>query len=184
LEEWVDAFEQVVSEILWMEGHWVRTSVKVKLTAQDRIQIGLPSCPRWEIDIVAYKPANGLLHVVECKSYFDSAGVRACAFDGSKPDVAERYKLFNRTELRDVVLNRLGLQLLEAGLCRQVPQMRLALACGKIKNEADRTRIRDHFRARRWELWDERWLRERLERMAHQGYENQAWAVVAKLLLR
>jgi hypothetical protein len=28
----VDAFEQLVSEILWMSGFWVRTSVKVKLT--------------------------------------------------------------------------------------------------------------------------------------------------------
>ncbi len=28
----MDAFEQVVSEILWMEGFWVRTSVKVDLT--------------------------------------------------------------------------------------------------------------------------------------------------------
>lgn len=57
----MDAFEQVVSEILWMEGHWVRTSVKVKLTARDKSQIGLPSCPRWETDIVAYKPADDLL---------------------------------------------------------------------------------------------------------------------------
>jgi hypothetical protein len=28
----MDAFEQVVSEILWMSGFWVRTSVKVELT--------------------------------------------------------------------------------------------------------------------------------------------------------
>jgi hypothetical protein len=28
----VDSFEQVVSEILWMERRWVRTSVKVDLT--------------------------------------------------------------------------------------------------------------------------------------------------------
>jgi hypothetical protein len=25
----MDAFEQLVSEILWMEGYWVRTTVKV-----------------------------------------------------------------------------------------------------------------------------------------------------------
>ena len=30
----MDAFEQVVSEILWMEGYWVRTSVKVDLTKE------------------------------------------------------------------------------------------------------------------------------------------------------
>jgi hypothetical protein len=62
--------------------------------------------------------------------------------------------------------------------------MRLALACGKIRNEADRTWIYDHFGERGWELWDERWLGERLECMARQGYENQISSVVAKLLLK
>jgi len=32
----VDAFEQLVSEILWMEGYWVRTSVKVELTKEEK----------------------------------------------------------------------------------------------------------------------------------------------------
>jgi hypothetical protein len=31
----MDAFEQVVGEILWREGYWVRTSVKVELTKED-----------------------------------------------------------------------------------------------------------------------------------------------------
>jgi hypothetical protein len=32
----MDSFEQVVSEILWMQGYWIRTSVKVNLTAEDQ----------------------------------------------------------------------------------------------------------------------------------------------------
>lgn len=32
----MDAFEQLVSEILWMSGFWVRTSVKVKLTKEEK----------------------------------------------------------------------------------------------------------------------------------------------------
>jgi hypothetical protein len=31
----MDAFEQLVAEILWMDGHWVRTSVKVELTKEE-----------------------------------------------------------------------------------------------------------------------------------------------------
>ena len=31
----MDAFEQLVSEILWMDGYWVRTSVKVELTKEE-----------------------------------------------------------------------------------------------------------------------------------------------------
>jgi hypothetical protein len=72
----------------------------------------------------------------------------------------------------------------EVGACREAPQVRLSLACGKIKNEADRAKIRAHFEGQGWELWDETWLRERLRHMADRGYENQVSAVVAKLLIR
>jgi len=38
----MDAFEQVVSEILWMDGYWVRTSVKVDLTKEEKVTISRP----------------------------------------------------------------------------------------------------------------------------------------------
>ena len=59
----MDSFEQVVSEILWMDGYWVRTSVKVDLTKEEKVQIGRPSSPRWELDIVAYSGRNNSLRV-------------------------------------------------------------------------------------------------------------------------
>ena len=71
----MDAFEQLVSEILWIEGHWVRTSVKVELTKEEKKIICRPSSPRWELDIVAYCGRDNVLRVVECKSYIDSRGV-------------------------------------------------------------------------------------------------------------
>ena len=43
-------FEQVVSEILWMDGY----------------------C--WELHIVGYSGRDNTLRVVECKSYLDSSG--------------------------------------------------------------------------------------------------------------
>lgn len=180
----MDAFEQLVSEILWMEGYWVRTSVKVELTKAEKQAIGRPSSPRWELDVVGYRARDNLLQVVECKSYLDSHGVQASAFDGSNPKRAKRYKLFNDAQLRDVVFDRLRQQFTQIGACLDGPEIRLALASGKIRNEADRVFIRGHFAANGWELWDEPWLRERLSRMAAQGYENQVSAVVAKLLLR
>jgi hypothetical protein len=180
----VDAFEQIVSEILWMDGYWVRTSVKVDLTKEEKRLIGRHSSPRWELDIVAYSGRDNLLRVVECKSYLDSVGVRASGFDGSSTDHARRYKLFNEAELRRVVFNRLCLQMAESGACRPSAEIRLSLACGKLRNESDREALRAHFKKNDWELWDEPWLRERLLRMAKQGYENQVSAVVSKLLLR
>jgi hypothetical protein len=180
----LDAFEQLVSEILWMSGYWVRTSVKVDLTKEEKREIGRHSSPRWELDIVGYNARENLLLVVECKSYMDSTGVRASAFDGSNPEHAKRYKLFNEPDLRRVVFKRLAMQFTGIGACLEAPTIRMALACGKIRNETDRAIIRAHFEAQGWDLWDEPWLRVHLQQMADQGYENQISAVVAKLLLR
>jgi len=167
-----------------MEGYWVRTSVKVELTKEEKRLIGRPSSPRWELDIVAYKGRENLLHVVECKSYLDSIGVRACCFDGTSPEWGARYKLFNEPELRRVVFNRLCLQMAAVGACPDNARVRLSLAAGNVKNAADREAIRRHFESQGWDFWDELWLRERLHRMALQGYENQVSAIVAKLLDR
>lgn len=180
----MDSFEQLVSEILSMDGYWVRPSFKVELTREEKRAIGRPSSPRWEIDIVGYKARENLLQVVECKSYLDSGGVTASAFDGSNADQAKRYKLFNEQKLRAVVFERLALQLTECGACLPNPTIRLTLACAKIRNESDRAALRAHFKAQDWDLWDEEWLRSRLEHMATRGYENQVSAVVTKLLLR
>ena len=178
----MDAFEQLVAEILWMDGHWVRTSVKVELTKEEKRKIGRPSSPRWELDIVAYNGRDNLLRVVECKSYLDSLGVQAKGFN-AESDNASRYKLFNDASLREVIFQRLQLQFCEAGFCSPNPSIKLCLACGKI-DERSRTAIGRTFTEKGWELWDENWLRERLGRMAARGYENQISAVVSKLLLR
>ena len=64
-----------MSELLWNQGYWVWTSFKVKLTPNDKKAIKLPTSPRWELDIVAYHARKNVIHVVECKSYFDNPGL-------------------------------------------------------------------------------------------------------------
>ena len=180
----MDAFEQLVSEILWMEGYWVRTSVKVELTKEEKKAIGRTSSPRWELDIVAYSGLNNLLYIVECKSYLDSRGVALRAFDGTDEQSAKKFKLFSEDNLRNVVFARLRKQLAASGACQPDPVVKLCLACGRIATDADRQGLHRHFEEKGWELWDEPWLRERLRIMSERGYENQVSAVVAKLLLR
>ena len=180
----MDAFEQVVSEILWMEGFWVRTSLKVDLTKEEKVRIGRPSSPRWELDIVGYSGRNNTLRVVECKSYLDSRGVALRAFDGTDAKFAERFKLFSDDNLRCVVFERLRKQLAECGACAPDAAVKLCLACGRIATNADREGLHKHFSEKGWELWDEKWLKEKLQLMSERGYENQVSAVVAKLLLR
>ncbi|MGO8841495.1 MAG: hypothetical protein ACLQF1_10275 [Methyloceanibacter sp.] len=180
----MDAFESVVSEILWRDGYWVRNSLKVELTKEEKAAIGRPSSPRWELDIVAYSGRRNELLVVECKSYLDSFGVQFRAFDGTGGILANRFKLFNDDTLRAVVLKRLRLQLFEAKLINKDPSIKLALVCGKIVREKDRGLLRKHFNKNSWELWDSEWLKEKLRDMSQGGYENSPVAVVAKLLLR
>lgn len=180
----MDAFEQIISEILWMEGFWVRTSVKVHLTKEEKVKIGRKSSPRWELDVVAYSAKTNTLHIIECKSYLDSRGVTLQAFDGRNTKQASRYKLFNDANLRKVVFNRLRLQLIESGACSKGVKMNLCLACGKIASDKNREGLKKLFKKQGWELWDEKWLKEKLGHMAAQGYENQVSSVVAKLLLR
>lgn len=180
----MDAFEQVVSEILWMDGYWVRTSVKVDLTKAEKVRIGRPSSPRWELDIVGYSGRDNMLRVVECKSYLDSRGVALRAFDGSDTKSAERFKLFSDDNLRTVVFDRLRQQLAGCGACAPDATVKLCLACGRIATTADRQGLHKHFVEKGWELWDEKWLKDKLQLMSEHGYENQVSAVVAKLLLR
>jgi hypothetical protein len=180
----MDAFEQVVSEILWMKGLWIRTSVKVDLTPEDKKAIDRTTSPRWDLDIVAFSGRDNLLYVVECKSYLNSRGVTFAGLSGADTATASRYKLFTDETLREVVFNRLRAQLTSSGFCPPIPasNVRLSLACGHIASKGERTKLHDHFKAQNWELWDEEWLREYLEKMANSKYENQVSHVVAKLL--
>lgn len=180
----MDAFESVVSEILWRNGYWVQSSVKVELTKQEKVSVGRPSSPRWELDVVGYSGRRNELLVVECKSYLDSPGVAYKAFDGSDARFASRFKLFNEEALREVVLNRLRIQMHEAGLTAQRPKMKLVLVCGKIVSSQDRLLLREHFENNDWLLWDDQWLKQELKKMSESGYENSAVAVVSKLLMR
>jgi hypothetical protein len=180
----LEAFEQLVSEILWMQGYWVRTSVKVELTKAEKRAIRRPSSPRWELDVVAYSGRDNVLCVVECKSYLDSRGVALRAFDGGDKRFGLRFKLFGDKRLRRVVFARLCKQFTASGACRPKPTVKLCLACGRIASDADRQGLHKYFKRKGWELWDERWLRERLRAISERGYENQVSAVVAKLLLR
>ena len=180
----MDAFEQLIAELLWREGYWVKTEYKVDLTKAEKRQIGRPSSPRWEIDIVAYKaPANEIL-AVECKSYLDSTGVKMSGFDGSDANLAARFKLFNEPRTRRVVLGRLAKQMAREGLCPRDPQTRLALAVGKFRNQQDHDAIRQHFEYQGWALFDRDWIRERLETVSASGYENEITADLAKMMLR
>jgi hypothetical protein len=178
----MDSFEQVVATILDRKGYWVRTSVKVALTPEEKREIERPSAPRWELDVVAYSGARNELLVVECKSYLDSYGVRATSFEGAKAAEETRYKLFSDDVLRRVVLGRLELQLAAQGFCPAGTKATLCLAAGNIYG--DPAPLRGIFAARGWQLFERDWLIDGLRQLADESYDDSVASVVAKLLLR
>ena len=180
----MDAFESLVAMLLRHEGYWVTPSFKVKLTKGERRKIGTATMPRLELDLVAYEAKKNEILAVECKSFLDSPGVRYAGFDGTSKRYARRYKLFNSARMRRIVFRRLKKQLLEVGACRSAPKIRLALAAGKILNDKDRKRLQELFGKKGWVLFDEGWLRKRLEAAAAESYENDVASIVSKLLLR
>lgn len=180
----MDSFESLVGSLLEKDGFWVRTSVKVELTAQEKRKIGRPSSPRWELDLVAYKAKSNELLVVECKSFLDSPGVRARGLDGTDANEGKRYKLFNDKILRKAVLGRLVKQLVSSGSCATSPSVKLCLAAGKVASELDRNKIKSLFDRNDWGFFDDSWLREKLLAVSNTGYENEVASVVAKILLR
>jgi hypothetical protein len=177
----VDAFEHVVAELFWSEGYWVRTGVKIELTKEQKAELGNPSMPRPEIDLVAYRGSDNRLLAIECKSYLDSRGVTYAELCGEK--ASKTYKLFRMPKLRRAVLAALEAQLISHGFCKEGAKARLGLVAGKIYSN-DEPQIRDMFASNGWLFCGPKWLRERLTERSAAGYENQISSVVAKLLLR
>ena len=175
----MDAFESVVAAILERDGFWVRTSFKVRLSKEEKREIGRPSSPRWEIDVLAYRPGDNLLRVIECKSYLDSRGVTKGGFAADH----KRLKLFNDRTLREVVLRSLEAQLIHDKMIRKRPKIQLCLAAGKIV-ASEQVWIQSHFQEHGWKLFTPSWIHDQLEILAADGYENTVAAVTAKMLLR
>jgi len=178
----MDAFEDLVAALLRNEGYWVEPSFKVRLEKHEKVAIGRASSPRWEIDLVAYKPVDNELLVVECKSFLDSRGVSISSFaEGLKPD---RYKLFNEPTLRKIVFERLSQQLIARSAILPNPRVQLCLAAGRIKSPKDSEALHALFSRRGWRLFDERWLADGITLLSKDSYQNSVASVVSKLMLR
>ena len=180
----MDVFENLVADILWRKGYWVRTLVSVNLSKEDKVRIGRPSSPRWQLDIVGYRCSDNTLFAIECKSYLDSAGVRSTSFDGSSQVQANYFKLFNEPGTWDVVRANLIRDFTERGLCRNDPKVVLGLACGRVRSQKDREKLAEIFAAKGWQLFDDEWVKASLHEMAEESFENNAAVMTAKLLVR
>lgn len=176
----MDAFEQIVAMLLERNGYWVQTSYKVCLTKEEKVKIGIPTCPRWEIDVIAYRPKDNEVLVVECKSFLNSPGVGYKSFSGKNKKGAKLYKLFTNAKLRSKVFSRLKKQLRKEGLILPKPKVQLCLAAGHIR-KGDEESIRQHCEKKGWKLFAPSWFRKQFDKLAETHYENDIAIVAAKL---
>lgn len=177
----MDAFEELVAQVLRADGYWVHQGYKINLSPADKRALGNPSMPRPEIDLIAYKAGTGELLSLECKSYFDSGGVHARdLLPGGRN--AQRYKMFVNAPLREMVLTRLVEQLAESGAVAGVPTPRLGMIYG-YATTSNTEILQSYFAENGWGLYGPDWLRAHLQKMALRSYDNQVASVVAKLLL-
>lgn len=180
----MNAFEEIVAGLLQQEGYWTHIGYKVLLTKTQKASLGKPSIPRPEIDILAYRARDNSLLWVECKSYLDSRGVKIDAFTGKDELGAQRFKVFTQPVFRKVVTEELIKQVIADGLVCPNPSINYCLVTGRIATNFDREKLHEYFSEQRWILYDENWLKCRLEKLSECGYEDDIAIIVAKLFAR
>lgn len=179
----MDHFEGIVKLLLEHDGYWVRQSFKVNVTKQEKRDIGKPSIPRPEIDLLAYRPLDGDVVAIEVKSFFDSYGLKPNELF-EKYDIPHgRFKMFTCEKYRSIVLSRLRQDLLECGMIKENTKIRLGLAAGNIY-QFRTAEIKEYFDKQNWFFWSPEEIKEKVINLAEKGYENEAAIITAKILMR
>ncbi len=179
----MDAFELIVGLLLEEERYWIRHSVKINLTIEEKKLIGKPSAPRPEIDIIAIDIKKNTIILLEVKSYLDSKGV--CFEDVTiEHDIQKgRYKLLTSDNYRNILTNRLRIDWLEKGIINKDTKLNFGLIAGKIYQNKE-ILFEAYFTSRGWFFWGPEIIKKKMERLAQKGYENNPVTIAAKLLMR
>ncbi len=179
----MDHFESIISTLLEAEGYWVRRSFKVNVTKDEKRQIGKPSIPRPEIDLLALNFAKNEVLVLEAKSFFDSPGVRLDKLAEEHEVPEGRYKLFTSERYRNVVLSRLQSDLINCGMANSKTKFILGLVAGKIYQGRSES-IRKFMSDNNWFFWSPEDIKQKVTALAERGYENDPAIITAKILIR
>ena len=179
----MDYFEGIIKTLLEHEGYWVRQSFKVNLTKQEKRDIGKPSIPRPEVDILAFKPAQNEVIVFEAKSFLDSPGVNLAHLTELYEIPEGRYKLFTCENYRNIVFNRLKQDLVDTGLCTPKVTLTLGLAAGNVY-QGKSEEIKRYFEYKQWKFISPEEIKSKVINLASKGYENEPSIITAKILIR
>jgi hypothetical protein len=179
----MDHFESLVKTLLEVDGYWVRQGFKVDLTREEKRAIGKHSMPRPEVDLLAFRPSDGVIQVLEVKSFLDSQGVRPEDLRLEHDLAAGKYKLLTSARYRDVFLPALRRTLIDKRLWAEGARLELGLVAGKVYQQRE-MELAQWFGTKGWFFWGPSEVRNRVKALAAMGYENEPSIITAKLLLR
>lgn len=179
----MDAFEQIIGQLLEEEKYWVRHSVKIDLSPEEKRAINKPSTPRPEIDIVAYDSRNDSIFLLEVKSYLDSSGVVLEHVAIEQDEQAGRYKLLTALKYRETLAKRLHQDWCKSGHIKKSTAVHFGLIAGKVYRNKE-AELKAHFDKMRWLFWGPTEIKRRILALAEKGYENNAVTIAAKILTR
>jgi hypothetical protein len=179
----MDHFENIISTLLEAEGYWVRRSFKVNVTKEEKRQIGKPSIPRPEIDLLALHYSRNEVLALEAKSFLDSPGVKLAQLQEEHEVPEGRYKLFTSQRYRSVVLSRLLQDLIVCGMANADTKISLGLAAGKVY-QGQSGPIREFMEKKKWFFWSPEDIKQKVTALAERGYENDPAIITAKILMR
>ena len=179
----MNAFENIVTQYLEETGHWVRQSVKVDISKEDKQRLDSPSLPRPEIDLVALNVEENELLLIEAKSLLDSRGVRFDGVSGNNTRLAKRYRLFTDDRFRKIVTDKLRQEYLKKGLINENTRINYALAAGNIYAN-DEPKISEYFEERGWKLFSPEKIKDVIKKLSEKGWEDNLVTITAKLILK
>ncbi len=179
----MDAFEQIIGQLLEEEKYWVRHSVKIDLTPEEKRSINKPSTPRPEIDIVAYSAITDIIYLLEVKSFLDSPGVVYEDVAIEQEQQTGRYKLLTAQKYRETLANRLHFDWCKSGHIKKSTRISFGLVAGKVYRNREQD-LQKYFEKQGWLFWGPAEIKNRILRLTEKGYENNAVTIAAKILTR
>lgn len=178
----MDYFEQIAARYLEAQGYWIRRGERIDLSKKDKRDLGKPSLPRPEVDLVGYKARDDVLVLFEVKSYLDSPGVKYDALAASTNGEG-RLKLLTDRKYQTMLAERLKSDYVMKRLVHEATKVVFGLVAGNVPR-GDRQRVKALAAERGWVYVSPEeiaaWVRSR----AAEPYENDPVTLAAKLVLR
>lgn len=178
----LESFEHIVGVFLEQQEYWVRHSVKIELSKEERKKLGkkMINTPRPEIDIVAYQPEEDELILIEVKSFLDSDGVKINDLSGKKSREKKRYKLLNDKKYQKLITDSLTRQFLKKRLIKESTKIKYGLAAGKVQPKSE-SKITDWLNHNGYKYFSPEKIKNTIRNLAHAGWLDDIVTMTAKL---